>query len=220
MGAGVTLTSVAGRTMLQGLTPDDTLARLFGVLEALESISLALGGVALSVLAVRTSVATAFAAIGGAGVVGLIVMWRRLASIDQARRAVDPDLLRLARSTAIFSALPPYTIEQVMNGMVLEVFDAGDVLMTEGDLGDRMGLLAEGNVDVATRNGNLVRHGPGAVLGEIAVLRDVPRTATVTAGSHGVAAYWMGSDEFLDAVNRVPRSRARAEAEATRRLTR
>ena len=71
VGAGVTLTSVAGRTMLQGLTPDDTLARLFGVLEALESIGLAVGGVTLSVLAVQTSVSTAFAVVGGAGIVGL-----------------------------------------------------------------------------------------------------------------------------------------------------
>ena len=93
--------------MLQGLTPDDTLARLFGVLEALESIGLALGGIALSILAVQTNVPTAFAVVGGAGIVGLVAMWPRLASIDRARRAIDPELLRIARSTAVFSPLPP-----------------------------------------------------------------------------------------------------------------
>lgn len=218
VGAGVTMTSVAGRTMLQGLTPDDTLARLFGVLEALESIGLALGGIALSVLAVQTSVPAAFAIVGGAGIVGLVVMWPRLASIDRARRAVDPELLRIARTTAIFSPLPPYAIEQVMQEMVPERLDGGDVLMRRGDDGDRMCLLARGDVEVDTGAGTLTRHGPGVVLGEIALLRDVPRTATVTAGEGGVTVYWMDADAFLDAVNRVPRSRARAEAEASRRL--
>ena len=108
-------------------------------------------------------------------------MWRRLASIDRARRAVDPELLRVARSTAVFSPLPPYAIEQVMNGMVPERFDAGEALMTKGDVGDRMCLLAGGGVEVDTGNGTVIRHGPGVVLGEIALLRDVPRTATVTA---------------------------------------
>jgi len=218
VGAGVTMTSVAGRTMLQGLTPDDTLARLFGVLEALESIGLALGGLALSVLAVQTSVPTAFAVVGGAGIVGLVLMWPRLTSIDRARRAIDPELLRLARATAIFSPLPPYAIEQVMQDMVPEHLDGGEVLMARGDDGDRMCLLASGEVEVDTGKGMLIRHGSGVVLGEIALLRDVPRTATVTAGANGVTVYWMDADAFLDAVNRVPRSRARAEAEASRRL--
>ena len=220
VGGGVTLTSVAGRTMLQGLTPDDTLARLFGVLEALESVGLALGGLALSVLAVQTSVPTAFAVVGGAGIVGLAVMWPKLASIDRARRAVDPVLLRAARSSTVFSPLPPYAIEQVMNGMVPEHFDAGETLMTKGAVGDRMCLLADGDVAVDTETGTLTRQGPGVVVGEIALLRDVPRTATVTAGEGGVTVYWMDADSFLDAVNRVPRSRARAEAEASRRLER
>ena len=220
VGAGVTLTSVAGRTMLQGLTPDDTLARLFGVLEALESIGLAAGGIALSVLAVTTSVTTAFVVVGGAGIIGLALMWRRLASIDRARRAVDPELLRLARSTAVFSPLPPYAIEQVMNGMVPEHFGGGDVLMTKGDSGDRMCLLADGHVEVDTGSGEVICRGKGVLLGEIALLRDVPRTATVTACAGGATVYWMDADSFLDAVNRVPRSRARAEAEATRRMAR
>jgi CRP-like cAMP-binding protein len=83
-----------------------------------------------------------------------------------------------------------------------------------------MCLLTDGVVEVDTGNGTVVRHGPGVVLGEIALLRDVPRTATVTARDGGATAYWMDADSFLDAVNRVPRSRARAEAEATRRLER
>ncbi|MEP4649840.1 MAG: cyclic nucleotide-binding domain-containing protein, partial [Ilumatobacter sp.] len=218
VGAGVTLTSVAGRTMLQGLTPDDTLARLFGVLEALEAIGLALGGVALSVLAVQTSIETAFALVGGVGIVGLVVMWRRLLTIDRARRPVDRDLLQLARSSPVLASLPPYAVEQVMSGLTTETFAAGEVLMRIGEVGDRVCLIGSGSVDVRTETGTRLSRGVGVLLGEIALLRKVPRTADVTAGDDGATVHWMNVDAFLDAINRVPRSRSRADAEVDRRL--
>jgi CRP-like cAMP-binding protein len=153
-------------------------------------------------------------------------MWPRLASIDRSRRPVDVGLLGVARSNAVFSPLPPYAMEQVMHAMVPEHFDAGQVLMRQGDAGDRMCLLVDGDVeieadgDTGPGSGTVSRHGPGVVLGEIALLRDIPRTATVTAATADVRVYWMDADSFLDAVNRIPRSRARAEAEANRRLER
>ncbi len=218
VGAGVTLTSVAGRTMLQGLTPDDTLARLFGVLEALEALGLALGGVALSLLAVQTGIETAFAVVGGVGVVGLAVMWRRLATIDRARRPVDADLVRLARASPVLGPLPPYAIEQVMSGLSSETFEPGTVLMRIGEVGDRMCLIGSGSVDVRTESGTRLSRGVGVLLGEISLLRDIPRTADVSAGEAGATVHWMDVDAFLDAVSRVPRSRARADAEIDRRL--
>ncbi len=218
VGGGVTMTSVAGRTMLQGLTPDDTLARLFGVLEALESISLAAGGVALSILAVQTSVTTSFAIVGGVGVLGLAVMWHRLATIDHNRRPVDPSLLRVARSSAVLSPLPPYAMEQVLSGITTETFAPKALMMQRGDVGDRMCLLAEGSVEVQTDRGFIVRRDPGVVIGEIALLRDVPRTADVLAGVDGATVHWIDAAAFLNAVNRVPRSLARVEAEVDRRL--
>jgi MFS family permease len=218
VGAGATLTSLAGRTMLQGLTPDDTLARLFGVLEALESVAMALGGVALSILAVRTSVATSCSIVGGMALLGLVVMWPRLRSIDRARRPIEPSLLRLARSSTVFGPLPPFAIEQVMSGIVTETFAPGESIIVKGDVGDRMCLLGAGGVEVATESGAVIRHEPGVVLGEIAVLRNVPRTADVVAGDVGATVHWIDADAFLDAVNRVPRSRARVEAEVERRL--
>lgn len=220
VGAGVTLTAVAGRTMLQGLTPDDILARLFGVLEAVELIAIALGGLALSILTVQTSATTAFALVGGVGIAGLLVMWHRLASIDRARHPIDTQLLRLARSTDVFGALPPYAIEQVMRDLVEESFEPGAVLMSEGEVGDRLCLIADGSVDVVLADEIVNRHESGEVVGEIALLHGVPRAATVIASGHGVDVYWIGGTDFLDAVNRVPRSLARAEAEASRRLRR
>lgn len=218
VGAGVTLTSVAGRTMLQGLTPDDTLARLFGVLETLKSAGLALGGITLSVLAVTTSLHTSFAIVGATGIVGLAVMWRRLASIDRDRRPIDARLLQLARSSTVLSPLPPYAIEQVMPGLAEETFQPGDTLMKLGEIGDRIGLLGRGSVDVRTANGKIVRQNAGVLLGEIALLRDVPRTADVIAGEDGATVHWMNVEAFLDAVSRIPRSRARVDAEVDRRL--
>lgn len=218
VGAGVSLTSVAGLTMLQGLTPDDTLARLFGVLETLKSAGLALGGITLSVLAASTSLVTSFVIVGGAGIVGLAVMWRRLASIDRARRPIDARLLRLARSSTVLSALPPYAIEQVMSGLAEETFEPGAMLMRKGAIGDRVCLLGDGSVDVRIGNGTTVHHHAGVLLGEIALLRDIPRTADVTAGEDGATVHWMDAEAFIDAVSRIPRSHARVNAEVDRRL--
>ncbi|MGA9276817.1 cyclic nucleotide-binding domain-containing protein, partial [Ilumatobacter sp.] len=122
------------------------------------------------------------------------------------------------RSTAVFSALPPYAIEQVGHGFVHETFEAGAAVMTEGEAGDRICLIAAGCVDVHRDGEIIARRERGSVVGEISLLHEVPRTATLTAGPAGVEVYWMGAGAFLDAVNRVPRSRSRAEAEARRRL--
>lgn len=218
VGAGVTLTSVAGRTMLQGLTPDDTLARLFGVLEALESVALALGGLALSMLATRLSLPNAFLVVGGTGIVGLAVMWQRLVSIDRARRPIEPILLRIARSSPVFGPLPPYAMEQALSSLVRESLEPGAVLMRRGDRGDRMCLLAAGSLTVDTGFKILTRSDPGTLIGEIAIVRDTPRTADVTAGDTGAVVYWMDAAAFVRAVDRVPRSQARLHAEVERRL--
>jgi CRP/FNR family transcriptional regulator, cyclic AMP receptor protein len=58
---------------------------------------------------------------------------------------------------------------------------AGDVLFHAGDPGDKMYVLLEGNADIVI-NGKVVEEaGPGALIGEIALIERSPRTATVTA---------------------------------------
>ena len=90
--------------------------------------------------------------------------------------------------------------------------------MARGDLGYRMCLVSDGHAVVTLVGGDEVVRGRGAHLGEIALLRQTTRTADVRAGDEGVEVYWMDSETFLAAMDGTPRSKARAEAEATRRL--
>lgn len=217
-GAAVTLVSVSGRTMMQGLAHDDRMARVFGVLEGLEAAGLAVGGAVLSFVAVRFGLAEAFAAVGGLGVICLMLLAPRLRSIDAERRPIDPEVISLARSSPIFGPLPPYSLERILHGLVPERFEPGQMVMARGDLGHRMCLVSDGHAVVTPESGDEVVRGRGSHLGEIALLRQTTRTADVRAGNRGVAVYWMDSDTFLAAIDGTPRSKARAEAEATRRL--
>lgn len=144
-------------------------------------------------------------------------MWPRLVSVDRARRATDPALLQLGRSSAVLSPLPPYAIEQLMHGLMKESYEHGSVLMSKGDIGDRLCLIAAGAVDVHLDDEVITQRTPGTLLGEISLIDSVRRTATVTAGPDGAVVYWIRADAFFDAVNRAPRSQARVEAEAGRR---
>ena len=97
-------------------------------------------------------------------------------------------------------------------------FGAGDVVMREGEEGDLYVLIAEGEVEVSVDGRHLRTCGPGEGIGEIALLRRVPRTASVLAKTD-VSAFEIDGAAFLAAVS-GPAAAAAAEAVATARLER
>lgn len=96
----------------------------------------------------------------------------------------------------------------------------GDVLGREGDTGDVFWLLLEGSVAITAATGTgvreLARAGPGSIIGELALLRDRPRTATVTAVEPG--RYLCGGSEALDRLLAIDVVRARLRRLASSRL--
>jgi CRP-like cAMP-binding protein len=104
-----------------------------------------------------------------------------------------------------------------MGNLSSETFEPDAPLLHRGEIGDRMCLPA-GSVEVDTGSQTVTLASAGTLIGEIALLRDTLRAADVSAGPDGATVYWMDADAFLNAVNRVPRSRARVEAEVDRRL--
>ena len=178
-GAGLTVVDVAGRTILQRSVEDRVLSRVFGVQEGLAMAALAVGSVAISL-------AASIGGLGGALVIGAVTLpvvvlaaGPRLLALD--RRARPPvRALALLRRSHLFRPLPGPQLEAVARHATWEVVPGDTVVIRQGDPGDRYYVLAEGGVRVeqdGVLRRELVHAGDG--FGEIALLRDVPRTATV-----------------------------------------
>lgn len=208
-GAGRSLMDVAGRTLLQRVAPAAVLSRVFGVLEGLMMAGLAIGAALAPLLVERLGAGAAFVTIGALLPIVLALTFRTLARLE----ALTPPARQLAllRAVPLFAPLPVPTLERVAAELERVVARAGDVLVREGDVGDRFYVIDEGSVDVSVA-ARPVRHlGPGDSFGEIALLRDVPRTATVTAWGEA-RLYALRRAEFLAAVRSRPASAHAGEA--------
>ncbi len=216
-GAGDAISDIAGRTLLQGLAAQDTLARVFGVLEGLATAALAIGSIAFSLVAVWFGLTAAILMTGAVLPVILLFRFGRLAKIDRARPAVDPELLALIRRVPIFAPLPAFRAEQLLVNLRRTELQPDQVVFEQGDHGDQLYVVRDGTavVELADRE---VEHGPGGFFGEIALVKDQPRMATVRAGGDGLVAYTLDRDVFLDAISNFPRSRSRTVRTADRRL--
>ena len=120
--------------------------------------------------------------------------------------------ITLLRETEIFRDLNEAQIQKIMKISRKVAFPAGEVIMKEGDLGDTMYIILEGAVDVvkslvmsdiddedaAGKNKVFTRLDAKdhAVFGEIALLEELKRTATVKAVTDCVL-YAIGKDDFL-----------------------
>jgi MFS family permease len=216
-GAGFSVTSVAGRTLLQRIAPEAVLARIFGVLEGLAMFALALGSVASGVLVETLGVGRAFLVAGLFVPIVLVVAWVELRALDRDARPPDPRALALLRDLPIFAPLSAPSIERILAELTWLDVPSGTVVIREGDPGDRYYILAEGHVEVTLAGAHLSDRGPGDGFGEIALLRNVPRTASVTARTP-LRLIAIERDRFLEAVTGHPRSRERAESDAVAQL--
>ena len=202
-GAGLAVLDIAGRTILQRSIRDEVLARVFGLQESLAMAGLALGSILVAAIVGIFDLIGAIAVVAAVLPVIVALTWSRLSALD--RKSVVPvQALALLRRTAIFGPLSPPQLESVARRAVWLTQPSGTVFIREGDRGDRYYVLASGIVRVE-QGGRLLREldRPGDGFGEIALLRDVPRTATVTAATE-VAVLAVDRIPFLAAVTGHP----------------
>ena len=179
VGISRSLLEVSAATLLQRVTPTALLARIFAFKEGLAMGAWALGSVMVPVFIAIGGVSLAL--IGTGAIVPLVVLlrFRRLISVDSAA-TVPVVAITLLRSIRIFRALPVPALEGVAHGVIHVSAVAGSTVVKQGDPGDRYYAIADGSVDVTRDGHHVVSLGRGDGFGEIALLRDMPRTATVT----------------------------------------
>jgi MFS family permease len=217
VGIADTLVEVAAPTMIQRAVPDDVLARVFGVLDSLFFGTIGLGGILAPALVSGLGIRWALIVTGLILPVLALVFWRRLTKIDAAAPA-PAEQLALLRQMPLFSSLPIVTVEQLASSLVPLHVPAGGVVIHQGEEGDRFWVIESGELDVSVDGKPVSALGPSDHFGEIALLRDVPRTATVTART-AADLYALDRDEFIGAVTgHAPSARA-ADAVIAQRLS-
>jgi MFS family permease len=218
MGAGNSLVDVAGYTLVQRAVPDEVLARVFGVLQFFLLSALGIGGVLAPVLSDLFGLDTALIISGLFLPVLVVLFGRTVARIDAHAAAPEAQELRLLTGVPLFAPLPGTSLEHIAGRLVPVRIEPGTVVVREGDAGDRFYVIVEGEVEVSAEGKPIATQGPGGYFGEIALLKDVPRTATVTAKT-AVVLYALEREDFLATVTgHVPSAKA-AETVISSRLS-
>jgi hypothetical protein len=201
-GAGKAFFEVTARTFLQRLLPDRLLTAVFGLQESIMMAGFAAGSLAAPLLVAAAGSRGAFLVAGLFLPAVTIASWSLVRRLD-ADAAVPVDVLELLLEVPIFSVLAPRIAERMAREAVEVTAPGGATLITEGEPGDLFYVIAEGNV-VVTRNGTTLRQlGAGDSFGELALLRNVRRTASVVA-TDDVALWALDRDSFLTAVAYSP----------------
>jgi hypothetical protein len=216
-GSGHALADMAGRTLLQRIVPDPILARVFGVLEGLHQAGVAAGS------AVAPLLLAVFGIRGGILVAGLLlpttilILRGRIRSLDDRAKPIPERELEVLRSLDLFASLPAPELEGLAARLTEVKAAPGTAIVTEGEVGHHLYVIEDGEAEVS-RDGHLVATlGRGDYFGEIALLRHVPRTATVVAKTPATLLS-LEREAFLEEVTGHPVVRKTVDVTVQERL--
>ncbi|MEX0849873.1 MAG: MFS transporter [Gaiellaceae bacterium] len=217
IGIGNSVSSVAGLTLVQRAVPDEVLARVFGVIQMLLLASMGIGAAVAPALLGFLDIEGALLVTGAFLPLLVVLTWSQVSRIDSAATAPEAHELRVLGSVPIFAPLPGMTLEHLAGRLVPLRLEPDTEIVREGDPGDRFYIVAEGTVEVSEYGRPIAELGAGGYFGEIALLRDVARTATVTTKT-SVVLYALDRDDFLAAVTSHAPSAEAAEEVVSSRL--
>ncbi|MET1005613.1 MAG: MFS transporter [Propionibacteriaceae bacterium] len=216
------LVDVNAMTLVQRLAPESAMGRVFGALESVLIATMALGAFLMPFLIDGLGLRWSLTVISAPMVALTLLSFAALRRLD--RTVIAPPHLDLIRALPLFQPLPPAVQEVLVRGLSPESVPAGTVVIRQGEPGDLFYLIESGSLEATqhTEDGavrTLSQMGAGDCFGEIALLRDVPRTATVTATTDAVLQT-LSREDFLAAVGAEPEVGTRAESLVSLRLSR
>jgi MFS family permease len=217
VGLGNTLVDVSAFTLLQRAVPDEVLGRVFGAVQSLWVGTIGLGSILAPVLIDLFGIEGALIATGSLLPVLAAICWPRLKGLDREAEVPEREL-DLLRGISIFRPLPAPILEGLAGDMLPLHVEAGREIVREGEAGDRFYVIASGEVEIVKDGEVINEEGPGEFFGEISLLRDVPRTATVRAKTD-VELRALERDDFIAAVTGHAASAEAADSVVATRLS-
>lgn len=215
IGIGFVFVEVAAKTLMQRLGSDETLGRVIGALESGRQGAMGLGSIGAVLLVELLHPRGALIALGALLPVFVTLCWSRLRSYEVGAPVAEGHY-RLLRENSIFSPLPLATLERLSHDLAPVEVPAGEDVIVQGEIGDRFYLIEAGQVEVFEDGVFRRNEGPGESFGEIALLHDVRRTATVRT-TEDTRLLALDRDQFLLAVTGHRRSHQLARAVAGER---
>jgi MFS family permease len=178
------LLDLTSRMLLQRATPPNSVGAIFAAIELCSGVGMLTGSIITQVLIAADGVDTALIGLGIFFAALLILTFRSLRVADDSAD-IPVVAISLLRRIPAFALLPPLALEAVARTATEVSVAAGDVVVTEGEQGDRFYAIADGSFDVVIGGRHITTSERGAGFGEVALLANVARTATVTASRAG-----------------------------------
>ena len=217
VGAANSIVDVASFTLLQRIVPDDVLARVFGAIWAFAMGGVALGSIVAPVVVSLLGPRAALLFVGMILPVLALLAWSRLVAIDRTAPCPTAQLAAID-SVTMFAPLSLAAKEHLATALIPTSVPAGDVVIRANDAGERFYIVADGDLEILAGEARVAAHA-GDHFGEIALLGNVPRTATVRAVVDS-DLYALERSDFLAAVTGHSDVRAAGEGIAAERLAR
>lgn len=180
VGLGFGLVEAAGQSLLQRVSSDEVLGRTFALLGSAYLLCGGLGAVLVPLLLERLTVGESLLLTGAVVTVTTAACWPRLARLRRETTPAAADLV-LLRRVEVFGALPMLVVETMAVRTRHRHAERDEVVVRAGDPGTEFFVVVDGEVAVSDTPAPVPPLGAGDYFGEIALLLDTTRTATITA---------------------------------------
>jgi len=216
IGVANAILDVSGFSVMARLAPDDVLARVFGIFEALVALTVGLGSILTPVVIDAIGLRGALVVLGSLCPALAALCWLRLRRVDGSMHERDQELAHLRR-VPMLQPLPVPVMDHLARYLTRAHVPAGQAVFEQGDAGDRFYVIAAGEADVVGDGRCICTLGTSDSFGEIALLRSVPRTTAVRART-ALDLYTLERDVFVPAVSGYRPASVAADAVISRLL--